>query len=555
MNYTRIWVAVVFTLIICLAFAVSANGQEEPFRQIDSPPSLEGGKGLTNTLSAGMYGRGFLGVNFNGLYTNSNLSGLTAREHILVGATSLTYDISDDVEFSAALYALGRGRFFSNIGRSDELDSGLGAAKVAVKYHLPFSSKKSDFAGRMALSIPMGADFTLHPSYPFDTNEYGLELMGLQSFALSPRLTWHLNQGYRWQGLRDDKALKNDLLLNATAFEYKFSPNWIAFTELSSALELDDHIQVFRDRLVLTPGLQFRSSSFFALNLSTNLGLSKSRDDGGLKRAEPWRILFGVSFVTRTYQPDDDHDGIPNISDRDPHTPKGWPVDSHGRPLDSDGDGVPDGTDEEIHSPSGALVNVRGHALDTDGDGVPDGIDREPNTRQGAVVNVQGIALDSDGDGVPDGIDIEPNTPAGLMVDAKGKSLPPMEIELLTKGFLRVHKIYFDVGKAKIKPESYGVLNEIGRIMAKHPDFEIEVCGHTDAQGSDDFNDQLSVDRALNVKEYLVSHYAEIRPENLEIKGFGRRQPLVDNRTEEGRAQNRRVEFVVTNLEQMADRF
>lgn len=521
--------------------------------QENAPQAMEGGKGTINTPSASINGKGYLGFNVHALYTNSNLGGLTGREHIFIEATSVSYALSDEVELSSVLYALGQGRLYSETGPPDDFASGLGLAKIAAKYHFPFPSEDYDIGSKLSLFVPLESNFTLHPSYPYDIDQYGIELMALQSFKVGKKSILHLNEGYRWQGLRGDEVSKDDLVKTAIAYEYRLNPKWIAFSELTSVLELDDKVELLRDRLLITPGLQHFTPWGFTLNFGLNIGLSKKRKDGMIKRAEAWRVLVGISFGTSTFHPDDDGDGVPNIADLDPHTPNGWPVDSKGRPLDSDGDGIPDGIDQEIHTIKGALVDIHGRAFDTDGDGVPDGIDQETNTPNGAEVNVKGVAIDSDVDGVPNGIDLEPNTAPGAIVDSKGRAMIPMEVELLTKGLLRVYKIYFDVGKATIKPESYAILNEIGRILQKYPDLKIQICGHTDAQGTDEFNMQLSNDRALNVKDYLLTRFMDIKEDNLTVKGFGRSQPLIDNRTEEGRARNRRVEFIVLNLDQLKE--
>lgn len=76
---------------------------------------------------------------------------------------------------------------------------------------------------------------------------------------------------------------------------------------------------------------------------------------------------------------------------------------------------------------------------------------------------------------------------------------------------------------------------------------KIQINGHTDAVGNDDFNFDLSVQRAESVQLFLLSHFSNIRSENLSIRGFGRNKPLSDNRTEKGRTLNRRVEFEVLN--------
>ncbi len=520
------------------------------FSQEDQFPAQEGGRGFINTFTAETFGRGFIGANFSGIYNTTNLSGVSGTEELVIGTSTLTFDMSDELELSGVLYTIGRGVLHKEDNRMDHLQSGFGSARLGLKYKVPLNTDNFDMAGRLAFHVPMGADFAIHPSYPYDNEEYGIEAMLIQTYRFSPSWKLHFNEAYRWQGLRDD-IVDDDLLITSTALEYRIAPGWTGFSELYSAIEMDDKVEPFQDRLIFTQGVQYVTASNFGIRLGINLRLSEKRKDATPTRAEDWRILLGISFGTRTYLADDDFDGIPNSRDLDSQTPKGWPVDSRGRSLDSDLDGVPDGIDMEPQTPKGALVDRLGKAIDSDGDGVPDGIDQEPNSPNGAIVNVRGVAIDSDGDGIPDGIDLEPRTAAGAKVDSKGRALPPMELELLTKGLLRVHKIYFDPGKATIKPESYEVLHEISRILVKHPELKIEIRGHTDADGTDEFNMQLSIERAKVVREYLLSRALEIIPANLSVQGFGRTMPLSDNRTADGKTLNRRVEFLVLNMDEL----
>lgn len=103
------------------------------------------------------------------------------------------------------------------------------------------------------------------------------------------------------------------------------------------------------------------------------------------------------------------------------------------------------------------------------------------------------------------------------------------------------HAIYFDNNKADIKPESYVFLNELTQWLKSKPGIRIEISGHTDNVGSAPTNQKLSQDRANEVKKYLVAE--GIDATRLSAKGFGDRQPMEPNTTEQGRAQNRRVEL------------
>jgi outer membrane protein OmpA-like peptidoglycan-associated protein len=117
-----------------------------------------------------------------------------------------------------------------------------------------------------------------------------------------------------------------------------------------------------------------------------------------------------------------------------------------------------------------------------------------------------------------------------------------MEADLAAKKPVEIYGIYFDFNSATIKPESEAVLQEIAGIMQKDPDWKLDVRGHTDNVGDDNFNLGLSQRRAAAVKDALVSRY-KIAPDRLATSGYGASQPIETNKTMEGRARNRRVEL------------
>ncbi|GIW45874.1 MAG: hypothetical protein KatS3mg077_3156 [Candidatus Binatia bacterium] len=112
---------------------------------------------------------------------------------------------------------------------------------------------------------------------------------------------------------------------------------------------------------------------------------------------------------------------------------------------------------------------------------------------------------------------------------------PPWARRLVLRG------VNFDFNKSDIRPDSRPVLDEAAEILKANPEVRISIEGHTDAIGSDAYNEKLSVRRAEAVFRYLVNR--GVAPERMEVIGYGESRPVADNTTEEGRAQNRRVEL------------
>lgn len=116
-------------------------------------------------------------------------------------------------------------------------------------------------------------------------------------------------------------------------------------------------------------------------------------------------------------------------------------------------------------------------------------------------------------------------------------------LERLTKdGRIVTHGILFDVGKSVLKPPSLGTLNEVAKLLKQNPAIRLEVGGHTDADGDAVANQKLSETRAEAVKKALVE--MGIDGARLTSKGYGAGKPIDSNATPEGKANNRRVEFV-----------
>ena len=139
---------------------------------------------------------------------------------------------------------------------------------------------------------------------------------------------------------------------------------------------------------------------------------------------------------------------------------------------------------------------------------------------------------DSDGDGVKDDKDLCPGTPAGTKVDHTG--CPLKEITVL-KG------VNFDFDKSDIRDDTKPILDDAVAILKRYPEIKVEVAGHTDSVGTDEYNEGLSGRRAQSVMDYFISN--GIDAGRLSSKGYGESDPIADNNTVEGRADNRRVEL------------
>ncbi len=173
---------------------------------------------------------------------------------------------------------------------------------------------------------------------------------------------------------------------------------------------------------------------------------------------------------------------------------------------------------------------------DSDEDGVPDHLDKCPNTPKGCIVDKDGCPLDADKDGVCDGLDECPDTPLGTAVDEKGCPVKPDTVTLSW-----AEGLTFALGSAKLTPQAEGVLDGLVALANKHPDAVIEIGGYTDSTGSAVFNQKLSENRAMSVRNYMV--LKGITPDRLRAIGFGETNFVATNDTAEGRQQNRRVEF------------
>ncbi|MBV1875593.1 MAG: OmpA family protein [Cycloclasticus sp.] len=170
---------------------------------------------------------------------------------------------------------------------------------------------------------------------------------------------------------------------------------------------------------------------------------------------------------------------------------------------------------------------------DTDNDGVVDSRDECPNTPAGAAVDSKGCTSDADGDGVADYKDQCPNSAPGAKVN-----------ELGCAEALVLDGVNFHTASAELTESAKTILLPIAVAHHKHHgDVSLLITGHTDSQGKDAYNQDLSERRAASVRAFMITHGCDAT--KLSTEGYGESKAIADNGTSEGRAKNRRVEISV----------
>jgi outer membrane protein OmpA-like peptidoglycan-associated protein len=233
--------------------------------------------------------------------------------------------------------------------------------------------------------------------------------------------------------------------------------------------------------------------------------------------------------------PDRDGDGIIDSEDACPDV-KGL-AEFRGCP-DTDKDGIPDPKDACPTVPG--IVKFQG-CPDSDNDGIEDSKDKCP--KEAGPASTQGCP-DRDKDGIPDNADKCPDIYG--KPEFEGCPPPtPASVKLTAEKIEILQVVNFDTNKATIKKDSFQLLQDVSKVLNDNPNIrKIRVEGHTDNVGKPDKNLKLSKDRAASVMKFLVEQ-GKVDAARLVSEGYGDTKPVADNGTKEGKAKNRRVEFLI----------
>jgi outer membrane protein OmpA-like peptidoglycan-associated protein len=263
-------------------------------------------------------------------------------------------------------------------------------------------------------------------------------------------------------------------------------------------------------------------------------------------------------FVEEAPKPGDrDGDGYLDPDDKCPDEAENYNgyQDADGCPddPDTDGDGIPDSRDQCVLIPEdkdGYLDEDGCPELDNDLDTILDDKDKDPSTGKSCANDPEDPdgyedadgcpEPDNDKDGVPDLADQCPNEPGPA--DNKGCPKKPSLVVVTDKEIKILQQIHFEFDKDKIRSESFKILDAVVDVLKQFPKIKLEIQGHTDNKGAPAYNKKLSDRRAASVLKYLVSH--GVAADRLTSHGYGMERPLVSNDTDQGRALNRRVQFI-----------
>jgi outer membrane protein OmpA-like peptidoglycan-associated protein len=483
--------------------------------------------------------------------------------------------------------------------------AGVGDFELAAKFAHPSMKDNAPFTNAYYLKVtfPTGQKdrgyFPRHSYYQTnDGTRPGENQYTSNEVLFNPMLIWTLNfdrvgKGFPLLihgniGAAVTQVKNSSAIIGNLAFELSPVEVFTIFVELSGEARAKYYTKNFKfeyfvkDPFIITPGARLNFPIGMYITVAGDLGLSSKKTeytrtwDRSIYRYATTpipkygaQLTLGWSGVIK--KPDTDRDGFTDKEDRCPNEPEdrdGF-EDGDGCPdLDNDGDGIPDLVDKcpndkadcdgcpVLDKDNDGILDDKDKCpnnpedmdnfedddgcpeADNDNDGLPDEQDACPFKAEDAdgFEDLDGCPdVDNDGDGVLDEDDDCPT----VMGSAENKGCP-MTKEIQREKLI-LTGVNFQSGKAILTEMSYKILDNVYESLAEWTNVTLEIQGHTDSQGSVEYNQNLSQERADAVKFYLVQK--GIESNRLTAVGYGEDNPISDNSTAAGREKNRRVEL------------
>lgn len=414
--------------------------------------------------------------------------------------------------------------------------SGVTAGDLRGYVKVPFLRGRTRMAARVMASFPTGGAQHFAGSTGWS---FAPALAVSRAFG---SLTLAANVGFRLsEGNRVGTFSVNDELTLHVGAQYTFTPRVAAMAEGLVRVTLNPADGATRQvPAELFAGARFFVTPSFALSAGVGKGLSSGYG------SSDFRGILGLRFTIDRRQP----------CRHGPEDFDGYEDGDFCADPDNDGDGVPDEDDRcpnDREDADGVLDQDGCAEPDNDGDGLLDDVDRcplEPEDHDAWRDDDGCPEADNDGDRIPDTLDLAcPNDPedADNFQDDDGCPEPGPDAAVVTRTDSRLllsQRVYFDYDSDTIRNVSFPILNEVASTLRRNPDIRrMRVEGYTDAQGTPEYNLDLSFRRARAVVEYVIARGVD--RDRLEFQGYGQTRPVAGGGTSEGEALNRRVEFTI----------
>ena len=451
-----------------------------------------------------------------------------------------------DIGLSVPVFLINKGEVEGFAKPSSPVPSfALGDIRLAPKVRLVSRRGKGKHEG-FGLAITVGANLPTGDPNGFVSDGFAFEPTLIMDYATGP-MELAVNVGGR---IREEAC--HVFLCVGNQVTYKAAARWSPLPEFRLTGELYgasgfDQNSTYMEGVVAASLLL--PSDGWAFTLGGGSGLLPGYGD------TKFRLFAGVSFAPAK-NIDLDNDGIVDAEDACPRKPEdadGFKDDDGCPELDNDEDGLEDNVDKcpnDKEDVDGNRDDDGCPDLDNDNDGLEDEKDRCPNQaedKDGFKDDDGCPDNDNDGDGIADKSDRCPNKPETKNFFQDDDGCPDETLAKLEEGRITIKdKIYFDTGKATIKPNSFALLRAVAGILQTHPKItRLSIEGHTDDRGGKKYNLELSQKRAESVRQFIISE--GVGEERLVAVGHGKEKPASKARGAEAREINRRVEFLILN--------